>query len=495
MASIQFYKFNSDPREVRKTLPSPTAAVTLHGVTMGFPDGTIRVELDLPIYNYTHFGIIESGSTPTRIYRITSATWINSKAWEIDYVLDGAVTAYYKQAGAYNHDVILTRTTDTGKVHKWEYDPSYPLDSGVTVSTLGTVAVPLYLTIVIMQPTAGVNPSGVYGTRMVSPRVFQADASNGQAVYRAITASTAGADPNAPFIASCITGIYLMPKLYSSVDLTTSSIDIDKYGTTVTISLGTNTVYAITSLQSVYDSFPVTIADFTTAAADFSDCSPITEYCVYVPGAGFYSIDTENEEASSVGVALYPDPISGTVSIFQRVAGSTRFERGGTRTAAVSLPVITSNISTIRLENAMDMASKTAASVTNFSGSFAGATNAVSLIPGIGSIMGTGAEMLVNNLNTNTRVAHAPFNLDGGAISSMWSCNAKCWKIKRAGIMSTSDFWGYYGGVCGERVKLSALTTSQRHWIDARYSDFAIGEVEGLRAIEDLSHGIYPMGS
>lgn len=495
MASIQFYKYNSDPREVRKTLPNPTTATALHGVTMGFPDGTIRVELDLPIYNYTHFGIIETGSTPNRIYRITSATWINSKAWEIDYVLDGAVTAYYKQAGAYNHDVILTRTTDSSKVHKWEYDPSYPLDTGVTVSSLGTVAVPLYLTIVIMQPTAGVNPTGVYGTRMVSPRVFQADASNGQAVYRAITAATAGADPNAPFIASAIRGIYLMPKLFSSVDLTTSSIDIDKYGTTVTISLGTNTVYAITSMQSVYDSFPITVADFTTSAADFSDCSPITEYVIYMPGAGFFKIDTQDEEASSVGIALYPDAISGTVSVFQRVAGSTRFERGGTRTAAVSLPIITSDVSSIRLENTIATVNNAASGTAGALSSMVGADSAAGLIPGMFGMVQSGAGLFLNNMAAKTRAAHAAFNLDGGNVSSMWSCNAKCWKIKRSGIMSTSDFWGFYGGICGERVKLSTLSTSQRHWIDARYADFAIGEVEGLRAIEDLSHGIYPMGS
>lgn len=480
MASIALYKIHVDCRAVYTTPSAAATAVTMSGVAFGFPDGTTRIALDgtathTPVFDYTHFSV-PYGSV-TCYFLITNATWINSACWEIEYRLDGAMTGWSNRTALGIGSGILTRSTDTTLCNKFSADPQFPVGSGVTLSTpvLSYSAVP---TIVVVIASLSAGFGAVEGMKAYTLAGYE---------YAQFCRDTAGDDNEAPYRQSIVKGIYLM---YGVTGGTAAPIPYTKPdGTAATFTASGG---EITSGGSTDVTMAVTGTDFTNA-------SPFSERFIYIPSLGWYTIDTTDcAVTSSVGVHLSADPVNGVTAAFTIIDGVVRYDLPLGVRHAPTLPVVSSTLAVMKVEN--DIAMKQNEIQTGMD--LMGVINPAYLTTGAAGFAGLSVNALSAAVNGydrermltyaySKRTAAMSANINGGGGGYVSSVVPVGYQIKRELLNTTTAFWNARGCLSGKMYALSSLTKGSRHWIDLSTALMGCSRVIAKRIIDDFADGIY----
>ena len=491
MANIALYSFNVNPRAVYSNPTASSSAVLMAGVGFGFPDGRTRISLagtatDTPVWPYTHFSAPYNGQTV--FFRINSAQWINSSCWEITYSLDGAQSGWYlfKNNIINMGKAVIVRSTDPAIVNKWFPDPEFPTLGTVTRTAPGVTALGPQIVLTVAAGTA----SGYAASGLSS---YVIDASD----YQQLCINLA-ADPNnsdAKLQQSYIKGIYLMTGISSlgtAGDVTYLKPD------------GTRGSFGLVSAKPITGTAR-TSCTMATSGADFTATSPIIERLIYIPTLGLYHLQTAGEAVTtSCGITIIPDPANGVTRAFMNIDSVTREDLPmGTRSAP-TLPIISSDLSVMRIEN--DIALKQAD--TQMVMSMIGAANPVSVATGgegagaasfasagLGALSAVGSRAMVGyNLNYayQQRAAAAAANINGGGGGDITSIVSWGAAFTRGTFSSFSDYIAAKGGISGKAVSISDITLSSTHWIELDMTGVACGPILASRIASGFSDGIYP---
>lgn len=490
MANITLYSFNVNPRAVYSNPTPSKTAVTMAGVGFGFPDGVTRIELlgtatDTPVWPYTHFSTSYNGQSV--FFRINSASWINSKCWEINYSLDGAQTGWYlfKNNIINMGKAVIVRSTDPAIVNKWFPDPAYP--------TLGTVtrSAPAVTTLgpqIVLTVAAG-SASG-YATSGLSAYVINA------ADYQQLCINLCSANnADSKLQQSYIKGIYLMTGISS---LGTAG-DVHYYKPD-----GTTGSFGLNSAQPITGTARVSCV-MNAGGSDFTNTSPIVERVIYIPTLGLYQLQTAGEAVTTnCGITFIPDPVNGVTRAFMCIDNVTREDLPMGNRTAPTLPIISSDLSIMRIEN--DIALRQADSQMVMS--MLGAANPVSVATGgeaagaasfasagLGALSAVASRAMVGyNLNYayEQRAAAAAANINGGGGGDITSIISWGAAFTRGTFSSFSDYIAAKGGISGKAVSISDITLSSTHWIELDMTGIACGPVLASRIASGFSGGIYP---
>ena len=276
-------------------LHDPVDTLSISGVGLSLPSGVLKLNLSRYI---THMKFMYHGEE--WIVKVNARESLGGDLFNISYSIDYVKDYWNKYADKPIH-AVLHRTTEAEKWSKYIPDNQYPLQGVSSVSTSTGTDIGEGIPILTTQSGAA---TSLYTTSTAISLISS---------WKIVSVNLmADVDFN-----NCVTGAFLIPKMFTSSMTSVSGIPYIKQTTGESGVSWSSEFYLVDGAYTISNREPLEITVNTGISLIVSDWRDVytKKYALYVPYIGMINIDPSKTKGN-ISVTYNADPIGGSIRAY-----------------------------------------------------------------------------------------------------------------------------------------------------------------------------------